>query len=75
MYTHSTPIGFHLNRAYRHVCGTSMAKSLRSKRKQKIKRMRKQIFYEKDKAKQQEAMETTEGQFTITNVHAMISVF
>ena len=34
--------------------------------------MRKQMFYEKDKAKQQEAMrETTEGQLTITNVHAM----
>ena len=46
-----------------------MAKSLRSKRKQKIKRLRKQMFYEKDKAKEQKAMETMdidgEGRYTI----------
>lgn len=39
-----------------------MAKSLRSKRKQKIKRLRKKMFYEKDKAKETlEQMETMEG--------------
>ena len=39
-----------------------MAKSLRSKRKQKIKRLRKKMFYEKDKAKEAaEQMESMEG--------------
>jgi len=39
-----------------------MAKSLRSKRKQKIKRLRKKLFYEKDKAKEAlEKAETMEG--------------
>ena len=36
-----------------------MAKSLRSKRKQKIKRLRKKLFYEKDKAK--EALEKADS--------------
>jgi len=40
-----------------------MARSLRSKRKQKIKRLRKQLFYEKDKKKEQERNgEKMEGQ-------------
>ena len=54
---------FYLNRAEGTWLG--MAKSLRSKRKQKIKRLRKQLFYDKDKAKEQEAMETTEGSYTV----------
>lgn len=54
---------FYLNRAEGTWLG--MAKSLRSKRKQKIKRLRKQLFYDKDKAKEQQAMETTEGSYTV----------